>query len=209
MTTHPMPPQLLDARARPADASSSALVITASLASLAEVHYAVFPINATGTPPEVGGLRFDDAEEKREGSTDGGKGDVGHGRKWGCGDVYGVGGEKREATALNDTLGLVASGVVPSAATAELLRSAAAEKETGTKPASIGSAPPADGKSTKPASSRVLEGDALEVVFRVDGLQPAQPYSVCLFTETPGSNGYVYFRPSEKTIEAPKGVIFG
>ncbi len=194
MTTHPVPPLLLDARARPADASSSALVITASLASLAEVHYAVFPINATVMPPEGGGLRFDNAEEKREGSTDGGDEGLGHGRKWGCGDVYGAGGEERKATALNDTFGLVASGVVSSAATAELLLLATDEKETGTKPASIGTSSPADGTSTKPTSSRVLEGDDLEVVFRVDGLQPAQAYSVCLFTETPGSNGYVYFR---------------
>ena len=194
MTTHPVPPLLLDALARPADASSSALVVTASLASLAEVHYAVFSINATETPPEEGGLRFDDAQARREGTTDGGEGETGHGRTWGCGDVYRAGGEKREAASLDETSGLVASGVVPSTATAELLLLAATEKEVKTKPAATSATPPeADAKSNKPVSSRALEGNALEVVFRVEGLQPAQPYSVCLFTETPGSNGYVHF----------------
>ena len=207
-TTHPMPPLLLDARARAADASSSALVVTVSLASLAEVHYAVFPAQMPEETPPTGGdgPRVDHGEAGGNGGPDGAsEGGVGWDNKdLGSGGVSaGVGG-RREATALNDTVGLVVSGVVPSAATAGLLRSAFAERDA--KAAAPGAAPSAalgaDGKSNTPASARSLEGRALEVSFRVEGLQAAQAYSVCLFTETPGSNGCVLPPKRAPNLEA-------
>ncbi|CAM9253016.1 unnamed protein product [Ectocarpus sp. 4 AP-2014] len=215
-TTHPVPPVLLDARAHAADASSSALVVTVSLASLAEVHYALFSIPAT---PDEDGLVEDTAkatptgdERASNGQADGsgaaggevltrggGGGGGGDGAcsgdGWGSRNGSGADDGRRDPTALNETLGLVASGVIPSTATADLLLSAAEEDGTN-KPAEIS---PAGAKATTAvrslgqshlmAASRSLEGSGLEVSFRVEGLQAAQAYSVCLFTETPNSNG--------------------
>lgn len=205
-----MPPLLLDARARAADASSSALVVTASLASLAEVHYAVFPVQTPETPTgDDAGLRADHGEpggqgQGPEGAGEGGVGDNSGGLGSGSGASVG---ERREAAALNDTVGLVASGVVPSTATAGLLiLSAAAEKDAKAAPgAAPSSALGADGgKSNTPTSARSLEDNALEVMFRVEGLQAAQAYSVFLFTETPGSNGCVTSEASVPQISRPE-----
>ncbi|CAM9697124.1 unnamed protein product [Ectocarpus sp. 12 AP-2014] len=213
-TTHPVPPALLDARAHAADASSSALVVTVSLASLAEVHYALFPIPAG---PDEDGLVEDTAkatptgdERASNGQADGGGaaggevltlGGVGGGDGACSGDGWGSrnggGGVdgRRDPSALNETLGLVASGVIPSTATAGMLLSAAEEDGTN-KPAEVSPAGAAaatavrsNGHPNLMTASRSLEGSGLEVSFRVEGLQAAQAYSVCLFTETRNSNG--------------------
>lgn len=213
----------MDARARAADASSSALVLTVSLSSLAEVHYAVFQISTTTTaaPREGddgrGGLDQHDMESSSSATPAGGgrerldgrddeEGGAGYLLDWGCGGGGGsgvAGGDRREPASLNDTVGLVTSGVVPSTTTDDLLNLAAAEKGAATMPEGI---PPAagvpaistplgaPGRSGLLAASRLVDGDgdALEVMFRVEGLQSAQAYSICLFTETPGSNGYAH-----------------
>lgn len=188
-----MPPLLLDARARAADASSSSFVVMVSLASLAEVHYAVFPVPTTETPTGDDGLSADHGEARGHGPDGGEDGGVRDSSDWGCGNHTANVGERREATALNDTVGLVVSGVIPSTTTAGLLHLAVAEKDSESVPGAAPSTlPGAGGKSSNtPASVRSLEGNALEVMFRVEGLQAAQAYSVCLFTETPGSNGCV------------------
>lgn len=207
VTTHPMPPLLLDARARAADASSSALVVTVSLASLAEVHYAVFPVPTTEMRTEDGGVRMDIGEAIGHPPDDSGGSGVKNGSGWGCGNAGANVGERGGATALNDTAGLVVSGVVPSTTTAGLVLSAATEKDSKTAPGVVPSALlGADSKSSKLTSARSLEGDALEVMFRVEGLQAAQAYSVCLFTETPGSNGCVIAIKS--TYRKAGGMVF-
>ncbi|CAN0194025.1 unnamed protein product, partial [Ectocarpus sp. 12 AP-2014] len=102
---------------------------------------------------------------------------------------------RRDPSALNETLGLVASGVIPSTATAGLLLSAAEEDgrhksaEISPAGATAATAVRSLGQSSLMAASRSLEGGGLEVSFRVEGLQAAQAYSICLFTETPNSNG--------------------
>lgn len=212
-TTHPVPPILLEGRAQAADASSSALVVTVSLASLAEVHYAVFPIPArhdqdgrgqdTATAAPVGDERAFNGEADgevltREGGGGGGGADGAcSGNGWGSRNGSGGIDGRRDPTALNETLGLVASGVIPSAATAAMLLSAA-EEDGAKKPAEVSTAGAAaatairsNGQPNLMAASRSLEGSGLEVMFRVEGLRAAQAYSVCLFTETPNSNGYV------------------
>lgn len=213
VTTHPVPPRLLDARARAADASSSALILTVSLSSLAEVHYAVFQIPTTTTPREGndgrGGLDEPTIESSSSATPVGGRerldgrddqeGGAGYLRDLGCGRNSVMVGGRREPVALNDTTGLVTSGVVSSATTSDSLNMESAEKRASTIPAGV---PPAagvpatstplgaTGRSGLLAASRSVDGDALEVMFRVEGLQAAQAYSICLFTETPGSNGY-------------------
>lgn len=175
--------------------------MTVSLSSLAEVHYAVFHIPTTTTPREGDGLGLDENELERESLASGGDGGAGYVRRWGCGSDGGVVGGRTEPIALNGTAGLVASGVVPSTITSDSLTLAAVDKGAATIPAAV---PPAAGVPTTPtplgatgqssllAASRSIDSDALEVVFRVDGLLAAQAYSICLFTETPGSNGYVH-----------------
>lgn len=205
-----MPPRLLDANARAADASSSALVVTVSLSSLAEVYYAVFQIPTTTTPREGDGLELDENEVEpsssataADGDASDGEGGAMHARDWGCGSDSGVVGDRREPKALNDTRGLVASGVVPSTKSADLLAMAAAAAEKGAAaiPAAVlpaagvpAAATPlgAARQSNLLAASRSVDDDALNVMFRVEGLQAAQAYSICLFTETPGSNGYAH-----------------
>lgn len=190
VTTHPMPPPLLDARARAADASSSALVVTVLLTSVAEVHYAVFPAPTTETPAADDGSGVDQGEARTHEPEKGGEGGSGNNGHWGSANASVSAGERREAATLNDTVGLVVSGVVPSTATTTMLRSAVAEKGAETTPGVVPStASGADGKPRSPTSVRSLEGNTLEVMFRVEGLQAAQAYSICLFTETPGSNG--------------------
>ncbi|CAM9283759.1 unnamed protein product [Ectocarpus fasciculatus] len=212
-TTHPVPPILLEARAHAADASSSALIVTVSLASLAEVHYAVFPIPAT---PGEDGLGQDTAnaapagDEHASDREDGGGAAAGgevltreggggggacSGDDWGSRNGSGAVDGRRDPAALNETLGLVASGVIPSTATASMLLSAAGEDGT-KKPAELSpggaAAATAAGSNGQPnlmAASRSLEGSGLEVAFRVEALLAAQAYSICLFTETPNSNG--------------------
>lgn len=199
MTTHPLPPLLLDARARAADASSSALVVTVSLASLAEVHYAVFPVQTPDTPAGDDGPRVDPGETGGHGPGGAGEGGTGYSSVLGAGNVSVNAGERREAATLNDTVGLVVSGVVPTTTIAGFLLAAAAEKGAETLPGAVPSAAlGAGGKANTPASAKSLEGNALEVMFRVEGLQAAQAYSVCLFTETPGSNGCVTKHMPEK-----------
>ncbi|CBJ34147.1 conserved unknown protein [Ectocarpus siliculosus] len=212
-TTHPVPPVLLDARAHAADASSSALVVAVSLASLAEVHYALFPIPTT---PDEDGLVEDTAkatptgdERASNGQADGGGAAGGEvltrggsggdgacsGDGWGSRNGNGAVDGRRDPSALNETLGIVASGVIPSTATAGMLLSAAEEDGTN-KPVEVSPAGAAaatavrsNGHPSLITASRSLEGSGLEVAFRVEGLQAAQAYSVCLFTETPNSNG--------------------
>lgn len=205
-----MPPLLLDARARAADASSSALLVTVSLASLAEIHYAVFPIPTAISAPEDNlkpASNGDDPAQESvdhgldaggERSTRGEGGTGAHGRVFGCGIVGGAVHGTKTPAALNETQGLEASGMIPSMAIAGML-AFAGEKEAGVKATPSASAVAASttasvrvgGKSKILAASRLPEADALEVEFRVDGLQAAQAYSVCLFTETSESNGFV------------------
>ncbi|CAM9385228.1 unnamed protein product [Scytosiphon promiscuus] len=210
VTTHPMPPRLLDARARAADASSSALLVSVLLEALAEVHYAVFPIPAAISPAgdnaKLASGRDEPAEGRVDRSLDGGGkrptregGDAGsHGSALGCRNVGGAIDGTKTPAALNETQGLVASGVVPSSTIAGMV--VLAEEEAAGANAAAASSSPATvvsattsvgggGQSIILAASRLPEDDALEVEFRVDGLQAAQAYSVCLFTETPESNG--------------------
>lgn len=112
---------------------------------------------------------------------------------WGCGNATATG---RGPVALNETRGLVTSGVVSSAT-----RAASLLENVDRKPAPAGNVDvaTATAAATSHASGlqqafakRVSGGEeAIEVVFRVEGLKAAEAYNVCLFTETPGSNGYV------------------
>lgn len=192
-----MPPLLQDIHARAADASSSALVVTVSLLALAEVHYAVFPAAPKdGLTDTMGADRHfqesfgvEDASarvEKNRGTEK--EAYVG----WGCGNATAT---ARGPVALNDTRGLVTSGIVSSATSAASLLA-----NMNHKPASEGNVAVARAlTATSHASGaqqafakRVSGGEeAMEVVFRVEGLKAAEEYNVCLFTETPGSNGYV------------------
>ncbi|CAM9130121.1 unnamed protein product, partial [Laminaria digitata] len=204
-TTHPVPPLLQDAHARAADASSSALVVTVSLVALAEVHYAVFP-----TAPPKNSLT--DATETEhhskerfgaEGSNESVETDDSEVTEayvtWGCGNATAA--TAWRAVALNGTRGLVTSGVVSSATSAASLH----EDMDRSKPALEGNANVAVASAMAAATAshphasevqhafakKVLGGgeEAMELVFRVEGLEAAEAYDVCLFTETPGSNG--------------------
>ncbi|CAM9139051.1 unnamed protein product [Hapterophycus canaliculatus] len=205
-TTHPMPPLLLDARARAADASSSALLVAVSLESLAEVHYAVFTSPTAISPPGAHAKSASGGDTLAQGRLDSGIGaaeeglageDGGTGFQdsaLGCENVGGAVDGLRAPTALNETRSLVASGMVPSTTIAGMLVFAGDEESGVNAPASTVAASTttsvgADGKTQLLAASRLSEGDTLEVEFRVEGLQAAQAYSICLFTETPESNG--------------------
>lgn len=208
-----MPPLLLDARARAADASSSALLVTVSLESLAEVHYAVFPITSAVSPHADHAAPASGRDKPAQGRVDNGmdvegerstrddKGAGSHGGALGCANIGAAVDGMGMPAALNETRGLVASGVVASKTIAGMI-TLAGEGEAGVNAAAASSASAvadstttsvgAGGQSKSLAASRLSEGDALDVEFRVEGLQAAQAYSVCLFTETPNSNGCVH-----------------
>lgn len=199
-TTHPVPPFLQDAHARAADASSSALVVTVSLLALAEVHYAVFPAAFEDSVTDTM-----EAEHHSKGSfgaedvsasvkTGDGKGREAY-ASWGCGNATTTG---RGPVALNETQSLVASGVVSSATSAASLlvenvdRNPAPAGNVGVATATAAAATAHASGLQQAFAKRVSGGEeAIEVVFRVEGLKAAEAYNVCLFTETPGSNGYV------------------
>lgn len=188
-TTHPVPPFLQDVRARAADASSSALIVTVSLLALAEVHYAVFPATSENSltdamENERHSKGLHEAENANGGvKTGDGKGKEAH-ASWGCGNATATG---RGPVALNDTRSLVTSGVV-SSLMENVNRKPAPEGNVSVASAVASATPHASGAFAK----RVSVGEeAMEVVFRVEGLKAAEAYNVCLFTETPGSNGCV------------------
>lgn len=187
--------------------------MTVSLVALAEVHYAVFP-----TAPPKNSLT--DATETEhhskerfgaEGSNESVETDDSEGTEacvtWGCGNATAA--TAWRAVALNGTRGLVTSGVVSSATSAASLL----EDMDRSKPALEGNANVAVASAMAAATTshphasevqhafakKVLGGgeEAMEVVFRVEGLKAAEAYDVCLFTETPGSNGYVRARNTE------------
>ena len=166
--------------------------MTVSLLALAEVHYAVFPAiseeNLAGTMENERHSKGLYGAENANDSvrTSDGKGKEAH-FSWGCGNATAT---TRGPVALNDTRGLVTSGVVSS-----LL------ENVNFKPAPEGNVAVASAVAsatsytsgvphafTKGVSGRE---EAMEVVFRVEGLKAAEAYNVCLFTETPGSNGCV------------------
>lgn len=124
-TTHPIPPSLLHARAHAADASASALTVTASLESPAELHYAVFPATSVairpgdrkaGDPTVLEGVPSHGQHRNPE---DGARADVivREYKSDGCGNASISG---RGPLALNDTTRLVTSGVVPASGNSSL-----------------------------------------------------------------------------------------
>lgn len=184
-TTHPIPPTFYDVLARAADASSSSIVVTVSLAIPAEIHYALFPTTlkdadtkSTGREEPLVKLRDGQGAEEDEG-------EVHH--RTGCANASFSG---KGPAVLNETLGIVTSGVVPSVSI-DLVHGENSEHVW-----SVASGAAASGTST---SQRVQaqamnawsssEGGGLQAVFRVEGLEAAKAYDVCLFSETPGSNG--------------------
>lgn len=197
-TTHPKPPAFLDARARAADASASALTVIASLQSPAGVHYAVFQASSAevrpgdrleGVPGILGARLPNGQPAETEESESMTRGDYHNG----CANATVSG---RGPLALNETAGLVSSGVVwvsrnrsssgddngagtPTAATA-----------AGAADATIFTALPTSYAVRSSAVQSVLKGgNTVEAAFRVEGLKASEAYDLCLFTETPGSNG--------------------
>lgn len=192
--THSTPPPLVSARATPADASSSAIVLAASLETPAEVHYAVFP--ASNSDSGVGGMYpVPSADGGTTQRSDEGK--LLQGVQERLDDVFPRGCENVTVSleghvALNKTQGLVASGVV----------SLSQVVSSGAKPASevvlegdeAAKAIAATGYGTETIDLDVVDSAAglkqvYEAVVRVEGLEAAKAYDVCLFTETPLSHG--------------------
>ena len=199
-TTHPVPALLQDAHARAADASSSAIIVSVSLRIPAEVHYAVFPTIPEGVTKEaegqskgpfgVEGARHSEGLFGTEhASANVAFGDIGEGKEayvsWGCGNATAT---ARGGIALNGTRGLVTSGAVSSAT------SAASNEDRKPVPAVAvagANAIAATSQVSKTQQAFSEGGEGMKVVFRVEGLKAAEAYNVCIFTETPGSNGYV------------------
>lgn len=193
-TTHPVPPVFLQARARAADASASALVVTTSLPSPAFVHYAIFPAaslqklpsrNGKDGSPAVSGARPQNGNEAAEES----EWAVRHDVKDGCANATGSG---RGAIALNETAGLVTSGVISASrnSTSGNGIHAAAPTVAATVEAEVAKPLPiSNAVGLEAGQSAMDEGEPVEVVFDVGGLKASEAYDLCLFSETPGSNG--------------------
>lgn len=91
----------------------------------------------------------------------------------------------RGPSALNDSIGLVTSGVVLSAFHAG---SGLAENAHTAAPVSRGVATTGTEDQTR-LPWRLKAGEELGAVFCVEGLEAGTAYDICLFTETTGSNG--------------------
>lgn len=129
--------------------------------------------NHGGDTEELGtGLELEEGEEEKGGGYHG----------IGC-DNATV--SNRGPSALNESIGLVTSGVVPSAFPAGSGLTEGARKATPV--AGAAAMPSTEGQMRLPW--KLEAGGELEAVFRVEGLQAATVYDICLFTETPGSNG--------------------
>lgn len=120
----------------------------------------------------INSLEHEEGEEEKEGGY--------HDR--GCGNATV---SDRGPSALNDSIGLVASGVVLSAFHAG---SGLAENEHTPSPVSRATATPSTEDQTR-LPWRYEAGGELGAVFRVEGLEAGTAYDICLFTETMGSNG--------------------
>lgn len=169
--------------------------MTVSLKDPADIHYAVFP-----TTWEDESNRALEAERPPTGlpstnevhanlDTDEKSNEYRH-RDRGCSNATFTG---RGPIVLNDTLGIIASGVVP-AATGDTI--SLVEKNTKSVPAANVAASATIAATTPGAEAqpklpwRLSGGEVLEAAFRVEGLKAAKAYDVCIFTETPGSHGY-------------------
>lgn len=193
-TTHPLPPVFLQARARAADASASAVVVTTSLPSPAFVHYAVFPAaSSQETPPgdgadgspTISGARPQDGNVAGVESEWAARNHV----KGGCANATGSG---RGAIALNETAGLVTSGVIFASRNSTSGEGiyAAAPAVAATVEAEVAKPLPTSNiVGLEAGQSAMDEGEPVEVVFYVGGLKASEAYDLCLFSETPGSNG--------------------
>lgn len=117
-------------------------------------------------------LEIEEGEEEKEGGH--------HGRGCGNATVSDMG-----PPALNDSIGLVTSGVVLSAFHAG---SGLAENAHTAAPVSRATATPSTEDQTR-VPWRNEAGGELGAVFRVEGLEAGTAYDICLFTETTGSNG--------------------
>lgn len=197
-TTHPMPPAFLDARARAADASASALIVTASLQSPGGVHYAVFLASSDEVQP---GDRLDGILETlgatslngQSAETEEPKSMLTGYHNIGCTNATVSG---RGPLALNETAGLVTSGVVWfSRNNGSSGDDNNADTRTDTTAPKAGSAKTS---TTLPTSYAVRSsaipsvmkgGDAFEAEIYVEGLNASEAYDLCLFSETPESNG--------------------
>lgn len=197
VTTHPVPPLFKDAYASAADASSSALRVTVSLAAPAEVHYALFATDGDNYDHAVVSAKRGSPRDLPGG---GGEMDVVEGCRNGTMQRASASGPAR----LNGTLGLVVSGVLSLRTSVDLFTRQGNEQDIKKSEHFVEETILAKGMThaarttqdhhvgIQPAefrSSRV-DDEAIEGIFRVDGLEPAKAYDVCLFTETPGSNGY-------------------
>lgn len=173
--THPRPSGFRDVYARAADASSSAIAVTVSLTAPAEVHYALFPTAPSGRELPSGEL-----ENKKLLRGVLGPGEKGievlveEHRNSGCANATL---SRRGAASLNETAELVTSGIVPFAPRASLPHRKAE------------AAPPVASIATSNLLRLPWKAQDLEVMFRVERLEAAKSYDVCLFTETPGSSG--------------------
>lgn len=173
--THSKPSGLRDVYARAADASSSAIAVTVSLTAPAEVHYALFPTTSSGK-----GLPSGELENKKLLSGVLAPGEkytealVEEHRNSGCANATL---SRRGAASLNDTAELVTSGVVHFAPRAS------------PPPRKAEAAPPVASITTSNLLPSPWKVQDLQVMFLVERLEPAKSYDVCLFTETPGSNG--------------------
>lgn len=194
-TTHAAPPPILAARARPADASSTAIDVTFALETPAEVHYAVFasPDGSTvtagrGPGPEDGGSSV---SQRAAHGRDPADAMILNGLR-GCDYTMASLGR---ASPVNVTDGPIRRGVVSSReeprSHAEPVSAAVFEADgpaTGHELVVNGSGAMVPAPATPLADGTVAKM-LREVAIRIEGLDEATAHDICLFTETPSSRG--------------------